>query len=123
MAQTLPAISLYITCCYDYTTKTLRMPKPAKPSLSKMRWRSSSSSFASSSLDLYRGHILWLDTADLSDRGPIIGLQVLQVRLGQLPSFTGMEHGAQHTRAVYMATGLVREVAGCENSFRLFSHE
>ena len=48
-----------------------------------------------------------LDTADLSDHGPIIALQVC---LGQWPSFTGMEHGT-----VYMATGLVREVAGCEN--------
>ena len=26
-----------------------------------------------------------------------------------------MEHGARHARAVHMATGLVREVAGCEN--------
>ena len=67
-----------------------------------MRSRSSSSSFASSSLDL----------ADLSDHGPIIALQV---RLGQWPSFTGMEHGIAHARAIYMSTGLVREVAGCEN--------
>ena len=37
-------------------------------------------------------------TADLSDHGSIIALQVC---LGQWPSF--------------MATGLVREVAGCEN--------
>ena len=82
----------------------------------KMRLRSSSSSFASNSLDLnYRGHILWLDTANLSDHGPFIALQALQVRLGQWPSFTGMEHGARHVRAVYMATCLVREVAGCEN--------
>ena len=56
-----------------------------------------------------------LDTAYLSDHGPIIALQVLQVGIGQWPSFTGMEHGAPHTRAVYMATGLVREVVGCEN--------
>ena len=26
-----------------------------------------------------------------------------------------MEHGAPHAKAVYMATGLVREVAGSEN--------
>ena len=58
---------------------------------------------------------LWLDTADLSDHGPIIALQALQVCLGKWPSFTGMEHGAPHARAVHMATGLVREVAGCEN--------
>ena len=45
-------------------------------------------SFASSSLD-YHDHILWLDTADLPDDGPIIALQVC---LGQWPSFTGMEH-------------------------------
>ena len=48
------------------------------------------------------------------DHVPIIAFQALQVRLGKWPSFTGMEHGAPHTRAVYMATGLVREVAGCE---------
>ena len=42
-------------------------------------------------------------------------LQALQVRLSKWPSFTGMEHGAPHARAVHMATGLVREVAGCEN--------
>ena len=65
------------------------------------------SSFASSLLKLD-----WLDTADLSYHGPIIALQV---GLGQWPSFTGMEHGVPHARAVYMATGLVREVAGCEN--------
>ena len=55
------------------------------------------------------------DTADLSDHGPVIALQPLQVRLGQWPRFTGMEHGAPHTRAVYMATDLVREVLGCES--------
>ena len=37
-------------------------------------------------------------------------LQALQVRLGKWPSFTGMEHGALHARAVHMATGLVREL-------------
>ena len=42
-------------------------------------------------------------------------LQALQVRLGQRPSLIGMEHGAPHARAVYMAKGLVREVARCEN--------
>ena len=46
----------------------------------------------------------WRDTADLSDHGPIIALQVLQVRLGQWPSFTGMEHGTPLSRAVYMYT-------------------
>ena len=56
--------------------------------------------------------MLWLDTADLSDHGPII---LLQVRLGRWPSFTGMEHGTPHARAVYMAAGIVTEVAGHEN--------
>ena len=50
------------------------------------------------------------DTVDMSDHGPIVGLQVLQVRLGQWPSFTGMEYGALQARAVFMATALVREV-------------
>ena len=45
----------------------------------------------------------------------LIALQALQVGLGQWPSFTGMEHGVPHARAVYMATGLIREVAECEN--------
>ena len=81
-----------------------------------MMLRSSSSSFASSLLDLTLANSFGLnDTADLSDHSPIIALQALQVRLGQWPSFNGMEHGAPHARAVYMATGLVREVAGCEN--------
>ena len=40
--------------------------------------------------------------ADLSDHGPVIALQAMQVRLGQWPSFTGMEHRASHARAVYM---------------------
>ena len=57
----------------------------------------------------YHCYILWFDTADLSDHGPIIALQV---RLGQWQSFTGMEHGPPHARAVYLATGLVREVVG-----------
>ena len=52
---------------------------------------------------------LWLDIADLSDHGPIIALQV---RLDQWPSFTGMEHHAPRTRAVYMATGFVRALGG-----------
>ena len=51
--------------------------------------------------------------ADLSDHGPVIALQV---GLGQWQSFTGMEHGALHKRAAYMATGFEREVAGFENS-------
>ena len=63
----------------------------------------------------YLSHFLWLDTAELSDHGPIIVLQALEVHLGQWRSFTGQEHGALQARAVYMATGLVREVAGCEN--------
>ena len=57
-------------------------------------------------------HLFWLDTADLSDHGSVFALQV---RLGQWPSFTGLKHGTPHTRAVYIATGFVRDVAGCEN--------
>ena len=57
------------------------MPKPAKPSLSQ------------NEVEVLK---LKLDTADLSDHGPIIVLQALQVRLGKWPSFTGMEHGASH---------------------------
>ena len=45
-----PLVSLYITCCPGCTTRKLHMSKPAKPFL-KRRSRSSSSSFASSSLD------------------------------------------------------------------------
>ena len=52
--------------------------------------------------------VLWLDTVDLFDHGPVIALQV---PLGHWPSFTGMKHGAPYIRAVYMATGLV----SCEN--------
>ena len=37
------------------------------------------------------------------------------LQLGQQSSFTGMEHRAPHARAVHMATGLVRDVGGCEN--------
>ena len=45
----------------------------------------------------------------MSGHDPIVALQV---HLGQWPSFTGMEHVPPHARAVYMATVLVREVAG-----------
>ena len=44
--------------------------------------------FASSFLDLTVATSSWLDTADLSDHGPVIALQVC---LGQWTSFTGME--------------------------------
>ena len=80
-----------------------------------MRLRSSSSSFASKALDLTVATSSDFYIADMSDYCPIISLQALQVCLGQWPSFTGMKHGAPHARAVYMATGLVREVARCEN--------
>ena len=60
------------------------MPKPTKLS-AKMRSGSSSSSFASSSLDL----TVATDTAELSDHGPVIGLQVC---LGQWPGLKW--HGA-----------------------------
>ena len=35
--------------------------------------------------------------------------------LGQWPMFNGMEPGTLNTRAVHMATGLVREVVRCKN--------
>ena len=44
----------------------------------------------------------------MCDHGPINGLHVSF--FFQWPSFTGMEHGAPHARAVYIATSLVREV-------------
>ena len=47
-------------------------------------------------------------------------LQALQVRLGQWPRFTGMEHGAPQARALFIVTGLVREVSGCESSLNFF---
>ena len=98
--------SICITCCSDCTT---RMPKSAMSSLSKWDWGPQACRWLTWP---NRGQILWLDYADPSDHGPIIALQV---RLGQWPSFTGMEHGALHARAVYKARGLVREVARCEN--------
>ena len=59
------------------------MPKPVSPSLSQKRTRSSSSSFISNSLDLTVATSSGLKLQNLSDHGPIIALQVLQVRLGQ----------------------------------------
>ena len=75
------------------------MPKPAKPSLPQNEVEVLKLTVAISS-----GLILQLCL-----------IMALQVCLGQLPSFTGMEHGAPHAKAVYMATGLVREVKGCDN--------
>ena len=66
-----PSINLYITCGSDFINIMLNMVIPFKPSL-KMRSSSLSSSFASSSLDLM---FLWLDIANLFDRGPVIVLQ------------------------------------------------
>ena len=37
---------------------------------------------------------------------------MLKVRPGQRPSFTAMEDGAPRVRALHMATGLLRGVAG-----------
>ena len=45
-------LNLYTTFCSDCTTRSLHMPKPAKPSLSQNEVRSSSPSFASNLLDL-----------------------------------------------------------------------
>ena len=67
------------------------MPKPAKPSLSQNEVMFPQAQ----AVPVTRV----ADTADLSDHGPIIALQALQVRLGQWPSFTGMEYGAPHARA------------------------
>ena len=67
-----------------------------------------SSSLVCSFLDLTVATPLWFDIADLSDRGPVIVLQVLKIWLGQCPaSFTGMEHRTLHERDVHMATLLV----------------
>ena len=48
-------------------------------------------------------------------------LQVLKVRLGQRPSFTGKEDSAPHARVEHMTTGLVRGVAGNFFICRYFS--
>ena len=61
----------------------------------------------------YCGHIPRLDTADLSDHGPVIALQALQGLI--LVNGQVHWHGAPHSRAVHMATGLVREFVGCDN--------
>ena len=50
---------------------------------------------------------------NLDDNGPVF---VLQVRLGQWPSFIGMKHGNLHSRAVHMAVDLVREVGGVKTA-------
>ena len=75
-----------------------------------MRLRSSSWSFASCSLDLTMatssGLILQICL--------IMALQALQVHLSQWPSFTGMEHGAPHARAVYKIKNLAWN---CEHFF------
>ena len=48
-------------------------------------------------------------------------LQTLEAGLCYWPSFTGMEHCAPHTCAVYTATCLERKVAGRENWFQLLN--
>ena len=83
----------------------------------KMRSRSSSWSFASSSLDLTlatsSGLILQICLI------MALSLRCKRCRFilvsGQVSLAWSMEHGAPHARAVHMATGLVREVARCEN--------
>ena len=72
----------------------------------KMRLRSSSSRLASNSLDLTMA----------TSSGLILQIcliMALSLRYKSVAKFHW--HGALHARAVYMATGLVREVAGCEN--------
>ena len=49
----------------------------------------------------YCGHILWFDTADLSDHGRNAASSST---LGQWPSCTGMEHGA-HRKELYYGHG------------------
>ena len=39
----------------------------------------------------------------------------MNLGFGQRPSFTGIVHGTPHMRAVHMASGLEREVTGCDN--------
>ena len=40
---------------------------------------------------------------------------MLKVRPGQRPSFTAMDDGAPCVKALNMATGLLRGVAGCQD--------
>ena len=118
--QFLPSISawafnLYIACCSDCTTRTFHMSKPAKLSFSQNKIKVLKLKLCQQLAWSYWCHILWPNAKDLFHHGPVILLQALQVPLCQWPSFTGMEHGTLHARAVDMTTSLVREVAGCEN--------
>ena len=53
--------------------------------------------------------VLRPDIADMSDHCSVIPLQLLEVWLCQLPSLTGMEHCALHTRAVYTRPRVLKE--------------
>ena len=98
--------SVYHVLFWICTTRTLHMPKPAKPSLSQNEVKVLKLKPCQSYAWPYHGHVLWLDTADLSDHGPIIALQALQVRLDQWPSFTGMEHGAPYILWIFVLNNL-----------------
>ena len=106
--------------CISYAVITAQLESSTCPNQRShlsinMRSRSSSSSFARSSLDLIMAtfSVLILQVCLIMAR--VTALQALQVCLGQWPSFTDMEHDATHGRAVYMATGLVGGVVGCGN--------
>ena len=83
------------------------MSIPAEPSLS-MRSRSSILSRASSSMDLMVAVSCGLTLQICLII--VISLQTLEAGLCYLPSFTGMELCAPHTRAVHLATCLERKV-------------
>ena len=102
--------SVYITCCSDCNTRTLHQRSFF---FLKMRSRSSSSSFASISPDL--------TVATVS--GLILILQICLIMALSLRGRFVLVSGhvllawsfALRTQELYISTGLVREVAGCEN--------
>ena len=101
-----PAINLYITCCSDCTTRKLHMPKPGKP-LSKWGWGPQALPLAG--LTSRRPHPLaWYCRSVWS--------WPYHCTAGSSWSVAKFHwHGAQHASDIYIATGLVREVVGCEN--------
>ena len=84
---------------------------PYQQSLLSHKWGQGPQAQASTVAVLACGHIPWPNTADPSDHGPSAILQTLKVWLGQLPSFTCMEHHVPHARAVHMAIGLERSIS------------
>ena len=79
----------------------------------KMRSRSSSSSFASNSLDLTvaTSSGLMLQICLIM----ALSLRCKRCRFVLVSGQVSLAWSGAHARAVYMATCLVREVAGCEN--------